>query len=165
MKLILLLSLLCVSIAHAQTGKIEFVAKGRPAFITISGEAPLEQINLKAETTKISGTVSVAIKDLTTGIELRDEHLKDRYLEAAKFPTALFTLEELVTNASSFKGKLLLHGVEKDVTGQTRITTKDGKTKITAAFVINLKDYQIEIPSYQGITVAQDVDVSVDLTL
>ena len=67
------------------------------------------------------GSLAVDLRTLATGIALRDEHLRENYLEVGKgpgFETA--TLSEIVLNGftadvpegkGSFTGVLALHGV------------------------------------------------------
>ena len=60
-----------------------------------------------------------------------------------------------------FRGKLSLHGKEKEVAGT--YTAEGGLVK--AKFPLTLSDYAIDVPRYLGITVADTVDVNVELPL
>jgi polyisoprenoid-binding protein YceI len=87
--------------------------------------------------------------------------MKNKYLETAKFPEAKLTFAGLPFSAQmkTFKAKLLLHGVEKEIFGTC--TVAGGDLKTLADFEITLSDFNIEIPSYMGIKVADKVKVSV----
>ena len=113
----------------------------------------------------VSGILKVGVKLISTGIELRDEHLKDKYLEVASFPEATLTLVNVSLNEKNFQGKLLLHGIEQDITGTAQISNQDNVIKVQASFMLKLSDYKIAIPSFQGITVAENVTVNTELTL
>ena len=54
-----------------------------------------------------------------------------------------------------------LHGVEKPITGEAKITRAGSSLTTTAVFGINIKDFGIAVPSYMGITVAEKVHVRV----
>ena len=58
-----------------------------------------------------------------------------------------------------FAWHLSLHGVEKPITGEAKITRAGSSLTTTAVFGINIKDFGIAVPSYMGITVAEKVQV------
>lgn len=157
--------LTAAAIKQIETKKsgIEFSAKGRPALISITGEAPFNQSSLSIEDGKISGTLTVALQMITTGIELRDEHLKEKYLEVAKFPEATLVIEGVSIQGDRFEGRLILHGVEQKISGTKEV--KSDLSSVKAAFDIKLTDFKITIPSFQGITVADVVTVTAKLNL
>ena len=171
MKFIIFLALVLNSqiasaaIKQVETKKsgIEFTAKGRPALIAITGEAPFKMGSLTIEDDKISGSLTVALAMITTGIDLRDEHLKDKYLEVAKFPEAILVIEGVSVKGDRFEGRLTLHGVEQKISG-TKEVNSDINT-VNATFNIKLTDFKIAIPSFQGITVADVVTVTAKLNL
>jgi len=151
-----------------EKGKVAFKTKGWPNLINIKGEADgfkglLEEVSKN----KISGKLIFALDKLKTGIDLRDDHMKNKYLEVKTYPTAELTLNELSIPSSGagdfdFSGQLKVHGVTKDIVGKAKIEIASGQKKMTAEFSIKLPDFNIEIPSYKGITVAEKVDVIVE---
>jgi hypothetical protein len=156
----------------AGSGAVNFLAVGRPSMLKIHGKATGPEAKLNLEGTKLSGTAEFELEKLDTGIGLRNSHMKEKYLETKTHPRAKLTLVEAMvdpafattlTNAGElpFKGKLQLHGQEKDVEG--KYTAKEGL--LNAKFQIKLTDYAIAIPSYLGVTVAETVDVDVELPL
>jgi polyisoprenoid-binding protein YceI len=143
---------------------IEFVAQGRPAIIKVQGKIPFEGTRLKEADNKISVDLSL----LTTGIGLRDEHLKENYLEIKKYPTS--TLEIItplteIKKTGKFKGKLNLHGVTEEVSGEALFTKEENSYKVDAHFEFKLSLFKIGVPSYQGITIADDVQVRANFML
>lgn len=151
---------------------VHFLAVGRPSMLKIHGtstEGP--KGNLKLEGSKLLGEVSVAVSKLDTGIALRTEHMKEKYLEEKKYPEAKLTVLDaavepafattLTNKEAPFRGKLALHGKEKEVSG----TFQAENGKLTAKFPVNLTDFAIEVPKYLGVTVAEQVDVDVELGL
>lgn len=73
-------------------GGMEFVAIGRPAMIRIKGEGPKPEGNLSISDGNVSGKLLLALDKLKTGIDLRDTHMKDKYLETKKYPQAELTI-------------------------------------------------------------------------
>lgn len=159
--------------ADPAASKVTFLAVGKPSMLKIHGTASAGPAgDLKIEGNQLRGAVEMDLDKLDTGIELRTQHMKDKYLEVKEHPKAKLTLTEAavdegfaasLTNAGEkpFKGKLLLHGKEQDVSGT--FTARDGQ--VQAKFPIKLSDFAIDIPSYLGVTVADMVDVAVELPL
>ena len=180
MKLILALLLALPSISHAaiplkatpDKGNVTFLAVGRPSMLKIHGKATGAEGKFTAEASQLNGSAEFEIVKLDTGINLRNEHMKDKYLLVKEHPKAKLTLTDAPLDAAfattlsnggekPFKGKLELKGKEENVSGT--FTAKDGLVKAT--FDIKLTDFGIEIPTYLGVTVAEKVAVSVELAL
>ncbi len=147
-------------------GKVVFKTKGWPNLVTIKGEGKGVAGNLSEDTGKVSGEITFQLAQLKTGIELRDNHMKDTYLEVKKHPVAKIKLTNLevpkdLDGSFEFKGMMTLHGVEKQVSGQAELENDSGKLKLIAEIPIKLSDFKIAIPSYQGITVAEKVNISI----
>ena len=112
-------------------------------------------------------TVTVGLKDLDTGIGLRDSHMRDKYIEVAKFPDAvlvvpLANLKESADGAEAEgKGTFTVHGVSKDISFKYKATCKAGTCDVEGTAGVNIKDHGINVPSYMGITVKPDITVSV----
>ena len=140
--------------------------------LKIHGEAKGPVTDLKLENNQLRGTVEIEIEKFQTGITLRDQHMKEKYLQAKEFPRARLSITEAavdgdftkslnLTGEKPFRGKLSLHGKEQDVVGTFQV--KEGL--VQAKFPISLQDYSIEVPKYLGITVANTVDVSAEFPL
>lgn len=179
MKLISILIFLIPSISLAfpvdsGNGKVEFLAVGKPSAIKIKGEGkgPQGELQLKKSGAQFSlnGELTVDLDSIDTGIGLRDRHMKEKYLETAKFKTAVLKIKEATLPASALEGAgeyslpglLTLKGVEKPVQLKVKLEPEGDKIKSISFFKINLADFPIEVPKYAGITVANDVDVSVE---
>jgi polyisoprenoid-binding protein YceI len=154
----------------AANGKVSFLAVGRPSAIKIKGEGAGAEGVLHDENHTLKGEVKFDLSTLTTGIEMRDHHMKEKYLETPKFPVATLKLTDLKVPAGnssrqSFSGLLTLRGIEKPVTGTFSTTEEGREIKADASFSIKLTDFKIEIPSYLGVTVAEDVQIEVQSTV
>ncbi|NJL23879.1 MAG: YceI family protein [Calothrix sp. SM1_5_4] len=166
-------TLVSSAVSHAATyrfnpdkGDVSFLAKGKPALISIKGSGEGLSGQLTERAGKLSGVIQFELKKLKTGIELRDQHLKDKYLEVAKHPQAELKIDEI--NAPkpgekfAFEGTLSLHGASQTVRGEAKFTANGNVSTVSAEFPIKLSQFGIPVPSFQGITVAEDVTVKVD---
>ncbi len=147
-------------------GKIEFFAKGWPSLLKINGLGEGAYGHLKETDGYLSGKINFDLKTLKTGIDLRDQHMKEKYLEVEKFPKASlkissFKLPKKLSGKAKFEGVLDLHGVSKKITGVAKIKTLNGNVALRANFKIKISDYKIKLPSFKGITVAEDVKVEI----
>lgn len=186
MKKILLLLLISSQASAAvfkmtkEQGTTNFLALGNPSAIRIDGKGQGPEGELKAEekgdNLLLSGNLLVNLKSTDTGIALRDRHMKEKYLEVEKFENATLTVKDLVVPKSAlnkdsetklpFSGELELHGVKKPVQGDFIIknSVQDG-LKLTANFQLKLSDHGIVIPSFAGITVANQVEIHTSSTV
>ena len=145
-------------------GKTLFEAKGWPSLITIKGEGVGATGTLSEVNDMLTGSLAVDLNTLTTGIDLRDEHMKDKYLQVKQYPKATLTFTNLKIPAEKkgkveFAGEMEIRGVKKEVKGTAEIIPTEKDIKVVAEFPLKLSEFNIEIPSYKGITVAEDVKV------
>ena len=145
---------------------VKFVAKGKPSFIKIKGEAGLKSGTLTLKENKLKGEFVLDLSTIKTGVELRDNHLKEKYLEVnkEKFKHAKLTF------SAPYDGKkekhiiaamLNLHGEEKEVELDAEIINTNNVMSIKVKFPISIHHYNIDVPSFKGITVAKKVDIAV----
>lgn len=140
--------------------EVQFVAVGNPGFLKIKGSGGHLGGTLSEEKGKLSGDLEVVLDQFDTGISLRNQHMKEKYLETAKFPKALLSVKDLPATDGDheFKAALTLKGVTKPVAGKYKVSDKS----FTSEFKISLKDYPVGVPSYLGVSVAEDVVVTVE---
>lgn len=157
----------------AADGEVAFEATGRPSALRIRGTTHSLDGTLKATAAGLSGDLTVDLDTLDTGLKMRNEHMKNKYLETPRFPKAQLHIgkvgelkqgAKLVTGLLPFEGTLKLHGVEKPVTGTVELKAirADSAVPFVATFTISIKDFGINTPSFAGITVTDTVSVKVD---
>jgi polyisoprenoid-binding protein YceI len=141
--------------------------------------------SFNAKTTSLTGTVapapgrpslltgdfSVDLSTLDTGIGLRNEHLRNNYLEVGKgegFSRAVLSNIDLgsvdsegVQGRTNFTGTLLLHGTKKTVSGSAEIRRTASTLRVTARFPLTISDYAIAKPQYLGVGVRNQIQVEV----
>ena len=172
MRLSLIISVyFCISLsAHAavykfgpEMGKLSFLAKGRPALISIKGEGEGVSGQLTEADQTLNGRLVFNLDSLKTGIDLRDEHMKKRYLETEKFKDAFLQVDKVLVPKEikelNFSAVLTLHGIEQRVPIKATVTGAGVDRKMEAEFSVKLSEFKIEIPNFQGITVAEDVAI------
>ena len=153
--------------------KVDFLSIGRPAAIKIHGEGSKLEGKMSLNGLLASGRLIFDLDSLDTDIGLRNKHMKEKYLETAKFKNAELTIVKMAipprlyaqdakTISLPFSGMLALHGTTHPITGTSEVRMDGNKLKGSADFEIKLSEYNIEIPTYMGITVADVVKVTVN---
>ncbi len=156
----------------SKQSSIGFLVIGDPGFLKINGEGGqvLGQAIIKEEANQkpqLSGEFTVNLAAVKTGIKLRDEHMHKKYLETEKFPTAVLKLEPVAITGSGsqeieFSGSLTIKGVSKEVRGTVKLDfSSDGKSASGDALIkANLNDFPIGMPTYLGISLAEELEIS-----
>ena len=131
-------------------------------------------LTTRTRSSGFDGSLAVDLRTIDTGIALRNDHLKEKYLEVDKgagYEQAVLSdvvLQGLNADAptgkGSFTGSLMLHGVKKTVTGPAEIRQAGTGWRVRASFPVNLPDYNIDKPRYLGVGVKDTVQVSVTFT-
>jgi polyisoprenoid-binding protein YceI len=158
-----------------ETARVEFLAIGRPSLLRIKGSGVGVSGSIAVRDSKASGELRFPLTSLATGISLRDRHMKETYLETEKHPEAIlkivdvplakgWSLQTSTLNETPFTGTLRLHGVEKPVSGTFSLVSGGSSTLTAEAkFEIQLSDFGVKIPTYAGITIANNVVVTASL--
>lgn len=156
--------------------KVEFLAIGKPSLLKINGTGGKASGNLEIEDKKVTGTIAVPLNTLTTSIDLRDEHMKQKYLEIEKFPEATLKITDFTMDRNylevegtqknvPFKGLLKVHGVEKEVEGTADLESTKQLLRVVAQTNTNITNHSIDLPSYLGVKVADKVDIKVEFEI
>jgi polyisoprenoid-binding protein YceI len=150
-------------IAQAGGSEVSFTAVG-PAGMKIVGTGNDVHV---ADDGKLV-TVAVRLAGVKTGIGLRDQHMHDKYLQTPKFPTAELEVPRSALRlpgagenvALDTTGTLRLHGKSKVVSFHYTCS-RGSSMKVAGTVRLNMQDFGIEVPSYLGVSVRPDVDVSI----
>jgi polyisoprenoid-binding protein YceI len=148
-------------------------------------EDTLEEID--ADTKKVSGTIdvdpanlaaasvnlTVDTASLDSGMKMRDDDMRDSYLETKKYPAATFKSTAVTGPASiapggsadlRVAGDFTLHGVTRRIVVPVHVTLESPKrAHVTSKFTIRMTDYNVTIPQKLVLSVANEVDVKFDL--
>lgn len=121
---------------------------------TVMGVSSSVQLDVN-DLAATSGTVTVPLENLKTGIGLRDNHARSEVaLNTAKFPNAVFTLEKLTggrllegqTLATTASGQLTVKGVTKTASIPVKATLVGGQVKVSTQFAFNPHDFGVNYP-------------------
>lgn len=150
--------------------KVEFFIIGKPSMLKINGTGAKLYGFASITENVLNANVGVPLKNLTTGIELRDEHMKNKYLDVEKYPYAILKIlnADLGKNILSgpgeiknlkTKGQLKIRGITKDVDIDLSLSFNEKSISIDATTKFLITEFGIEIPSYMGIKIADEVIV------
>lgn len=133
------------------------------------------QVMVDERARELVGAFVVDLRTLDAGIGLRTTHMKDNYLEIGRGPTfATAVLTNIVLDAApekvpngpvGFRGQLTLHGQTRQVTGNVDLSRKANRFDIKVRFVIRIDAFHIAKPTYLGLGVSNDIEVTVRASL
>jgi polyisoprenoid-binding protein YceI len=154
-------------ITRTGSPQVAFHASG-PAGMRINGTTH----DLDVDDRGASIVIRVPLANLTTGIGLRDHHMRDKYLQVGSYPNAELTVPRNAisfpagngTSSGNATGSMALHGHSKNVNFHYTLARSGGQLRVAGTTTVNMRDYGIVVPSYLGITVKPDVDVEVQFT-
>ncbi|MBU0690452.1 YceI family protein [bacterium] len=191
MKLLLPVLLLFSALnALAESTMFKVIADSKDTYVEFVSDAPLERIVGKTRTatgfvelnpqSNGSGAraeIHVDLATLDTGVKLRDRHMRDNHLETDLYPEAVFSLTSLklpenglIANERtlvSVKGRMKLHGKEREITPEVYLTLSDtsgeSALRIESNFVILLEDYEIDRPQFLLMKLSREQQIHVDI--
>jgi polyisoprenoid-binding protein YceI len=115
---------------------------------------------------------TLPVDALTTGMGLRDEHMK-KYIfttQDHQTPDIRFTgvnvacpMDAGGDAACKFAGKMSIRGVEKPLTISLKVKASGTSYRATGDGAVKLSDYGIERPSQFGVKCADDVKIHIEL--
>ena len=162
-----LTALLVTAVAEAK------LSRGGPATTTFTASGPggLKIVGTTHDLDVVDDgqtvTISVPLANLTTGIALRDKHMKEKYLQVPSFPNATFKVPRSAlpgvgaSGEADVPGTMNIHGQNHPVTVHFKAQGAGTTSNVDGTAHVNMKDYGIEVPSYLGVTVKPDVDLAV----
>ena len=157
--------------------------------VTFSAQANVRALTVHGATSSGRGTVtieqrgdgslgfqalrfSVPVKSIKTGMSLRDEHMYHKIFQAAsgEFPDIQFTSTAGSCQVSAQKktcvatGTLTIAGKSRDQTISVLVSKQDKRYRATGETSISLSRFDIPRPRQFGVTVKNDVRITVDIT-
>jgi len=161
---------------RVERGEVEIVVPLRPggAFTATTSSLSGTLTLGPATPPQLLGDLSMDLATIDTGIGLRNQHLRDKYLEVSKgagFDKAVLSEIQLAdadgaafVGRSRFSGMLLLHGVKQRVTGTAEIRPEGAGRRVRSEFTLNLTDFGITPPEYLGVGVGGKLLIKVQLS-
>jgi polyisoprenoid-binding protein YceI len=197
---VLLVLLLAVSSFAQQTTIKSFYVNDtkKRDVVTFTSKAPLETIIGK--TADVTGFITVSLDDikgsakarievdlasLKTGIDMRDGHMRDNFLETAKYPKAVFELTKVDSISQNtlgdqkevkaiLVGNFTVHGVTKAITipatityfkesEQTSARASGDLLHVAVNFDLLLGDYGIKRPQMLFMKLDETQKINIDI--
>ncbi len=154
-------------ITRTGTPQATFKASG-PAGMQINGKT--NDLDVDDQGAKI--VIRVPLRNLATGIALRDDHMRNKYLQIGSYPNAELTIDRASIHfpagdtgaTGDAQGTMAIHGRTKNINFHYVMARSSGVLRVDGTAHINIQDYGIDVPSYLGVTVKPDVDVEVLFT-
>ncbi len=173
MKKVSLVALVLVASMYA--GNLSFESGVIKAHTEVFGDTTIDpstkkatsHLSMDATPLTLKGTIEVSINDLISDNKKRDEHMQEA-LEADNFPKAVFDVKEVVAkggNNYTLKGTMSLHGVTKPLSFDGTIIEEGGKVHIKTASTMKMTDFGIKPIKMVFLTVRDQVDLNVDISL
>lgn len=158
---------------------ISFVSEADIETIHGTGNNMQGHIEVDATGKKASGTIKVGVRTLSTGIDLRDQHMRSAdWLDAARHPWIEMEITSATENPKNpkewdWKGKLFIKGEPKDLSGKARVVAipnKIGKqlgkgewVHVRFEFPVKITEFGVNIPSGVVAKVSDTWQVKVDV--
>jgi len=145
--------------------------------LTVGGSFEAKSKELRGEVAaradqpgSIDGALHVNLQTLSTGIGLRDRHMRENYLEVQKGPDyATATLEDIrverLQGTSTLKGTLRLHWQKREITGTAVMKEQGGRIRVQAQFPLKVSEFEIPKPTYLGVGVRDEIEIKVNMTV
>ena len=170
--------LLLISTAYGQVDDLFYANDGK---ISFRSESKQELIN--ASSNEMQGIIDEKKKMFVFKVmirtfkgfnsELQQEHLNEKFLESEKFPEATFlgkiiediNFEKDGTFEIRAKGKLWIHGVEKERIIRSTVTISNGAINIQSHFTVALSDHNIKVPKVVHEKVSSEISVEISTQL
>jgi hypothetical protein len=150
----------------SERGHIKFFSQAAIEDITATNE--------KATALFDGGSGSIAfvvpINQFVFAKALMQEHFNEKYMESDRYPKSTFQGKitgynpDATMQTVNAEGKLTIHGVTRDVTIPGQIARSDKGLTMTSKFMVELKDYKIEIPRLMWQNIAERVEVTLDFS-
>jgi polyisoprenoid-binding protein YceI len=138
---------------------------GGPAGMNIEGRTSTVSVSEEGNTVAIV----VALPTLTTGIGLRDKHMKDD-LEVERYPTAELRVARSALRvpppgaevSGDARGSMRLHGQAKDVSFHYSAKRDGNLITVHGTARIDMTEFGIKAPTYLGLGIKREVDLTTD---
>lgn len=161
--------------ASVYGGNLTFESGMIKAHTEVFGDSTIDPMSKKATShlsidgspSTLKGSIEVSMGDLFSDNKKRDEHMQEA-LESALFPKAVFDVKEVVSkggDAYILKGMMSLHGVTKPISFEGTISEEGNKVRIKAVSGLKMTEYGIKPIKMMFLTVRDQVDLSVDISL
>jgi len=115
----------------------------------------------------------VDLTTMDTGINLRNKHMRDSYLETDKYPFAEFTgkiISDFLELPDESKkvtvaGTFTIHGLEQEMEIEGTLTPEGNNLKLGASWIVLLQDHNIDQPRVVFYELADEQTINISINL
>jgi polyisoprenoid-binding protein YceI len=144
-------------------------------YIHFTSDAPLELIEARSD--QLKGLIDPEKNTFAFSVPmssfegfnspLQKEHFNENYLESPKYPKATFAgkiIEDIDYSQDGeytirAKGRMNIHGVERERIIRSRLRIEDGKWTVSSEFTVLLQEHNITIPRIVYQKIAEEIKV------
>jgi polyisoprenoid-binding protein YceI len=166
--LIFFSSELKAQIYATQSGKVEFFSEATVENFTGVSTQLVGQVNLADSTLDFY----VDTNTLSTGIKLRDEHMRENHLNTEEFPFIEFFgklhgYDKTNTELQQVKaiGRFTIRGKTQEIEVNGTAKLEQGKLNIDAKWIVKLADYDIPRPKFLFLKLSEEQKISLKVQL
>ena len=169
----ILLSSLLFFVINANSQTVFISDKGEATFYSY---APVEDIS--ASSKQVNSIINILTGEIAFMIPMRsfhfpkslmEEHFNEKYIESEKYPQATYkgVINEKIdfskdgTYQLTTKGKLNIHGIEKEVNEKGELVVSPGQLSLTTELFVALEDYNIKKPQLLFSNIADTIQVKI----
>lgn len=138
-------------------------------------EAHNRQVNSALDASSGDFVFKVLMRSFEFEKALMQEHFNENYVESDEYPNSTF--KGKVTNLAEIDfstpgeynadvvGVLTIHGVDQSIKEVGRLTVTEGSVRGQCTFIVKPADYKIKIPNTVINNIAEEIEVTVDVSL
>lgn len=159
-------------------GNVTFDAKTNVSAVSVhgkstalTGQARIRRVEGQLVVDTVSATLP--IDSITTGMGLRDEHMRKYIFTTAdgQTPALMFSGENMTCAAENgkeatckFQGSLAIRGVQRPLNVTMKLIPEGGSNsyRVAGDGIVKLSDYGIERPSQFGVKCTDDVKIHIE---
>jgi polyisoprenoid-binding protein YceI len=148
---------------HAPSSAIVSFKAKTTVFMTVEGRG--QELSVLDDGKSV--LVRVPLKSLTTGMDLRDRHMREA-LDVAHYPeaelkvlrNALVLPAKGASKSATVNGQLTLHGQTRPVALSYQVAQEESSTyKVEGTLGVDMKEFGIRPPNYAGIALKPQIVV------
>lgn len=150
--------------------QVKFTAKITASSFVATTQAVRGTVELTNGASELQrATLVVAADSFTTGMSLRDAHMRDKYLEAATFPEVRFETANAAKpnerGVAEVVGDFIVKGVRKGDKLTVTAMNEGTKLRVTARTKLDITAFGIPQPKFAVVKMDPVLDVEIELVL
>ncbi len=135
---------------QVRTGVLSFDGKATAGDFVGSTKSVTGELTGADNLAGVRGWIEAQTASLGSGNDHRDRDMKDKSLEAAKYPTMRFDLTRVSAESGTgdslpvmLTGSLTIHGVTRQVELPASVAFHDGEIRVRSDFPVDVTDYKV----------------------